>query len=494
MRTHRWIAALVGALATASITVVGSPATAAPAPGPAATITGTAACDADASDWVITWTITNSADVPLTVRSVSGLPTAPTHVVTGIAIGDVVPVGPATVTATSTLHSYLPDTTVTLGLGFLQPDGTPRVGSPGQLKLPAVCGEPVMPVAEFASTCDGLVVNVAMPAGGYPVSVEVSAQLAAGWVTLAGFQVEPGAPAKATTVIPAQAASVRVGIARVPGYFAAGNWVQPRNCRPPSIGTTQLLASANLNYVTAFYPPTLAAWTIDNDGPGNDFEFYDAGAGDVAIRSVFADQFLTVNAATGLIEANTGRILGDAQKFHLVTNADGTISLRAKINDRYVTAEAAGKEPLVANRTAVGPWEKFSRYAPGTGPEPIIAQVNNAFVTAESAGKKPLIANRGNLGLWERFSIEDLGNGDVAIKSLVNGKYVCAESAGRNPLIANRAAVGPWETFRIVENADYTISFQAKINGRYVTAESADRKPLIANRTAIGPWEKFATT
>jgi len=484
VRTNRWIAGLVGLLAAVGVVFVGSPASAAPL----ATITGTAACDADASTWTVTWTITNATDAPLTARNLTAFPEAPVATVAGIAVGDVVPAGATT--ATTTVHSYLPGTTVTLLVGFSQGDGTTAIGSKGQLKLPSVCGDPVVPTVDYVSSCDDFVVKVAMPQAGYAVKVDVVADIS-GPVGVARFDLEPGAAAKSVTLKPAQATSVRVSIYGVGFLPTSGKWEDPGNCIPPSLGTTQLFAGINASYVTTdFRAGQLYAWDKGTNGRGSVLELYDAGAGDIAIRAVDANRFLTVSASTGLIEVTAARVFGDAQKFRLVTNADGTVSLRATLNGKYVSAEAAGKEPLVANRSAIGPWEKFTRYAVGKGPDPILS-LTGRFVTAESAGKKPLIANRSNVGLWEMFTIEDLGNGDVALKSLVNGKYVCAESAGKKELIANRAVVGLWETFTIVQNSDYTFSIRAKVNGKYVTAESAGKKPLIANRAAIGPWEKF---
>ncbi|GIF50739.1 hypothetical protein DFJ67_1851 [Asanoa ferruginea] len=481
MHLNRKLAAVVAALlGTVGVGVVASPANAAIKP----VIAGTAICDEDSSSWVVTWTVTNPTETPVAIRQVFAVPVAPVTTFTGIAVGDVLPpASEGSLTGTTVVHSYLPKVASFLAIGLA--DST--LSTRAQVNLPTVCGTPVKPTVTFESRCDDLLVSVAMPANGYTVPIEV-------WGTDAmesSFVAEPGAAVRSVPVPSDKAASVKVNIGGV-GTVAQSKWAYPASCLPPSAGTFQLFAQANYRYVEADQLD-VAASALATSSFGTRFEFRDVGSGDVAIRSVDDSRFLTVAAGDGSVNLGPVRVLGVAEKFRVVGNADGTTSLRSELNGKFVTAERAGQEPLVANRTAIGPWEKFSRYAPNAGPRPIDALINDNYVTAESAGKKPLIANRATAGLWEFFFVQDLGNGEVSLKSLVNGKYVCADHAGKDPLIANRTAVGPWETFKVVKNADGSVSFQSKVNGRYVTAESAGKKPLIANRTAIGPWEKFYT-
>ncbi|GIF50748.1 hypothetical protein DFJ67_1842 [Asanoa ferruginea] len=470
MRLNRKFAALLAALvATGGAVAIASPAAAAAKP----TITGTAVCDEANASFTVNWTVTNDTETAVAIKDVVLAPVAPANTLTGIAAGDILP--PASegpLTATATVHSYGAGRTV-LAIRLV---GTVTTLYSGVVLLPT-CGDPVMPTVNFQSRCDDLLVSVAMPAGGYAAPIDVT-----GGGPLQTVVVEPGAPARSLALKPT---SVSLGILGFT-WTASGRWEYPASCLPPSTGVFQLFARSNYRYVH----PDNRGWAItegtDPRSPEARFEFYDAGGGDVAIRSVWKNQFLTYAGDGIALEFRTVSTVGDAQRFRLIANTDGTVSLRAK-NGRYVVAEPG--QALYPIGTAIGSQEKFSRYADGTGPGAFSAL--GRFVTAESAGAKPLIANRQAIGHWEYFQVQDLGNGDVALKSLVNGKYVCAESAGKKELIANRTAVGPWETFKLVKNPNGSVSFRAKINGRYVTAESAGKKPLIANRTAIGPWEMF---
>ncbi|MEV4620003.1 hypothetical protein AB0J74_15010 [Asanoa sp. NPDC049573] len=472
------IAVLVAALAGA----LGTVAVASPAAAAIPTITGTAVCDAAASSWTVTWTILNQDETPTPIDQVVLTPGAPVSTLTGIAAGDVIPAKSAgPLTATSVVHSYATDQAV-LVLKFRSGQFATSVA--GTVNL-TVCGNPILPTATFQSRCDDLLVTVGLPAGGYPVDVDVSGTS----LFSQTLHLQPGAPAQSVAV-PWQYADPATVAIRAVTQLATARWVNPPSCLPASLGAFQLFAQSNSRYVRATTEHSLTAAALGGHEADTTFEFYDAGAGDVAIRATDRDRFLTVSAETGLVEPNARRILGDGEKFRITTNSDGTVSLRAKANAKYLTAAANGAS-LVASGGAITATEKFTRYAPLTGPGPLLALVNGRYVTAESAGAKPLIANRDSVGPWEQFQIEDLGGGLVAIKALVNGKYVCADNYGRSPLIANRATAGPWETFRLVTNADGSISLQATINNMYVTAESAGAKPLIANRATVGPWEKF---
>jgi hypothetical protein len=475
---NRKIASVVVALAAAvGSVVVAPPASAAVRP----VITGSATCDADTSTWTITWTVANPTEDAIEIRQVSPVPREPIGTFTGIAAGDILPAKSAgSLTGTATVHSYF-KTTAFLAIGLVD---TPVQTTRTLVDLP-VCGEPVLPTATFQSRCDDLLVSVTMPANGYSVPIEVFSSALAP----AGMRVEPGGPAQSVAVPWNEAGLVTVNIGS--GTIGSATWQYPASCMPPSTGVAQFFSRANGRFVEASYREAVA--DAHGASAATSFELHDVGAGDIAIRSLDANRFLTVWAETGALELGAVRVAGDADKFRIVTNADGSVSLRSKLNGKYVSADSEDRS-LVANRDTIGPWEKFTKYADGVGPNPIVAGVNNRYVTAESAGAKPLIANRQLDGLWENFQIVNLGAGNIALKSAVNGKYVCAESAGRKPLVANRTAVGPWETFKVVHNTDGTTSLRAKANGRYVTAESAGKKPLIANRTAIGPWEKFFIT
>ncbi|GIF46620.1 hypothetical protein DFJ67_8480 [Asanoa ferruginea] len=476
---NRKIATLLALL----VGVVGTVAVASPAAAAIPTVTGTAVCDAVASNWTVTWNVLNQDETPTPIDQVVLTPGAPVSTLTGIASGDLIPpksAGP--LIATSIVHSYAASKVVLL-LKFRSGGFATSVA--GTVNLPSVCGNPIRPTVTLQSRCDDLLATVALPAGGYPVNVEVSGS----GLFSSTLQLQPGAPAQSVAVPWQEANPVTVNI-RAVTQLATANWTNPATCLPPSVGSYQLFAPANYRYVRATTEHTLTAAAMGGHEADTTFEFYDAGAGDVAIRATDRNRFLTVSAETGAVEPNSLRILGDNEKFRITTNADGTVSLRAKANAKYLTADPTGA-PLVASKDAIGVTEKFTRYAPLTGPGPLLSLINGRYVTADSAGTKPLIANREVVGHWEQFQIEDLGAGLVALKALVNGKYVCADGAGTKPLIANRATVGPWETFRLVTNADLSISFQATINNKYVTAESAGTKPLIANRATIGPWEKF---
>jgi len=483
VRLSRGIAVLAATLVAAVGAVVVAPsASAAEAP----TITVSSVCDEATATHTVTWTIVNKAETPATLTGVSVSPPAPISSLSGIAVGDTLPpASQGSLTATATVHSYKStNTSLRLNLG-----GSFAYGR--SIVLP-VCGEPVMPTMTFTSSCEHLTFSVAMPAGGYTLPIETSPKDA----TQPPLVVEPGAPAQTRTFPWSDPDQLLMVFIPGVGHIATGWWTLPFRCVTPSLGKFQLLAHANYNYLVPGPPKPGSESNIQAIGTGpadpqSQFEFLDAGGGDIAIMHPRGHGLLTFMQDTLHLQWQPFEYVRDSQKFRIVANADGSISLRAKANGKFVTAERAGAGMVYANRTAIGQWEKFTRYAAGKGPRPIYALVNNLLVTAESAGRKPLIANRGIVGHWELFFVEDLGNGNIALKSLVTGKYVCAESAGKKPLVANRAAVGPWETFKLIENADGSQSLRAKVNGRYVTAESAGNKPLIANRTAIGPWEKF---
>ncbi|MEV4623418.1 hypothetical protein AB0J74_32515 [Asanoa sp. NPDC049573] len=484
------VAALVGATGAVA---VASPAL---ADIPRPKIIGSSVCDPASATHTMTTTITNATETPLAVTQVSASPGAPVSSISGIAVGDVLPpASQGSLVVTMTVHSYQANQAAVMSFRL---EGS-TVTYSGGLLLP-LCGEPVQPTVAFASHCDEFEITVAMPAGGYAAPMHID------YANQPTLVVEPGGAAKTWRFAWNKVnVPVDVWIAGV-GPVATGRWTKPSSCEPPpppppaSLGVFNLFSLANFRYViTAASGPnnqglvdSVRAIEIAPEAKEADFEFFDAGGGDVAIKQRANSSRLTVVNETTALRWTWTDAITDAQRFQVIGNSDGTVSLRSRVNGKYVTAEKAGAQPLFANRAAIGPWEKFNRYADNTGPGPIHAGVNSMFVTAEKAGAQPLIANRGVVGQWEYFTVEDLGNGNVALKSLVNGKYVTAEKAGAQPLIANRAVVGPWETFKLITNADGTQSLQAQINGKYVTAESAGKKALIANRTAIGPWEKFA--
>lgn len=126
-------------------------------------------------------------------------------------------------------------------------------------------------------------------------------------------------------------------------------------------------------------------------------------------------------------------------------------TLKCKANNQYVTVQAASGLNLAANRTNVGALQLFTILNGGGGSYALQARVNGRYVCAESAGAAPLVANRSAIGPWEQFDLVEQGGGAYALKARVNNLFVTA-SAGN--LIANQAAAATdGERFIIQTNA-----------------------------------------
>jgi hypothetical protein len=486
MRPPRIVAHLA-ALVLAAGTGVGVwlmvPASAQPDATPVATLAGAATCDAASSSWTVDWTLTNASGEAQTVKQVTGVPPAGASAVTGIAVDDTLPAD-SPLTAKQVVHDY-GFTAASLSVSLIAPDVETEQVVTGTVALSGRCGQAVLPAVHFESTCDALAVHLGLdPAG---ASMEVQLRAADG-TFIRRATLEPGASEQTVTVAPQDDVSVTLyGI-----QVAKGSWALPASCSPTLIGRFGLFAQANLRYVAADDDGVLVASTSWFNWLDTEYDLYDLGGGNVALRSVLNGQYVSAtDGGDGPLTASAAKIGGATERFVMATNPDGSFSLQSAANDKYVTAEKAGTLPLIANRTAIGPWERFERYAPGNGPVALNATINGRWVTAEAAGASPLVASRTAVGLWQYFQIIDVGDGQVGLKARGNGKWVCADKTGTAPLIANRDVRGLWETFKIIDNGDGTISLRAAVNGKYVAADGAGAWPLIANRTAIGPWEKF---
>ncbi|REF95870.1 hypothetical protein DFJ67_1833 [Asanoa ferruginea] len=231
---NRWLAGAVSIVAAAvGAVVVSSPASAGVKP----EITGVAVCDEASSSWQVTWTIANTTETPVAISLVKPFPAAPISTLTGVKRGDILPAASAgTLTATSTVYSLGPGE-VYLNVN-LADDAV--YGYRGEVKLPRVCGDPVMPVATFQSRCDDLLVTVGMPAGGLHVPAEI-------WSDGRFFQsldLEPGAPAQSVSVPAAKTGVVKVIIDNF-DPIGSGEWEYPAADCMHSLGTSQLFARVN---------------------------------------------------------------------------------------------------------------------------------------------------------------------------------------------------------------------------------------------------------
>jgi len=122
--------------------------------------------------------------------------------------------------------------------------------------------------------------------------------------------------------------------------------------------TVALKAVINSNYVCG--APLMANCTTNTQQ--DSFQVVDAGNGNIALRSLANNEYVTAEnaGASSLIADQT--TVGSAQTFTEVDAGNGNIGLLATANDKYVTA---GASPLIANSTSVGSSQGFT-VVPGT--------------------------------------------------------------------------------------------------------------------------------
>ncbi|GLX99172.1 hypothetical protein [Herbidospora sp. NBRC 101105] len=127
-------------------------------------------------------------------------------------------------------------------------------------------------------------------------------------------------------------------------------------------------------------------------------------AGTVTLRSRANNLFVSAaNATTPLIANKT--TAGATEQFVRVDLGGGNIALRSVANNLYVTNQGGGNVPLLADRPSAGSWETFTVVTNGDGSISLRATVNNQYVCAEGGGSQNLVTNRASIGPWEQFDL-----------------------------------------------------------------------------------------
>src|SRR5579859_4936054 len=93
------------------------------------------------------------------------------------------------------------------------------------------------------------------------------------------------------------------------------------------------------------------------------------------------------------------------ESFQVVDAGNGNLALRSLDNNDYVTAENAGANPLIADQTALGSWQTFTEVDAENGHIGLLATANDKYVTAPNAGASPLIASSTSVGSSESFTV-----------------------------------------------------------------------------------------
>ncbi len=89
------------------------------------------------------------------------------------------------------------------------------------------------------------------------------------------------------------------------------------------------------------------------------FQIYELGNNEIAIRSVRSAKYVTVGPPPRFYLYALSDEIGDAQKFHKETIFPGIYALRAKRSGKYVRAGMGDRSSLGATSDSISDWEKF---------------------------------------------------------------------------------------------------------------------------------------
>jgi beta-galactosidase len=146
----------------------------------------------------------------------------------------------------------------------------------------------------------------------------------------------------------------------------------------------------------------------------------------VALKAVVNGEFVCGFSAPLIANCTTQQ-----ESFQVVDAGNGNIALRSLDNNDYVTAENAGASSLIADQPALGAWQTFTEVDAENGHIGLLATANGKYVSAANAGASPLIASSTSVGSSESFTVVPGTSSCSTVPSAPTGLTATAASSSQ---------------------------------------------------------------
>jgi hypothetical protein len=146
----------------------------------------------------------------------------------------------------------------------------------------------------------------------------------------------------------------------------------------------------------------------------------------VALKAAVNGEFVC-----GFSSPLTANCTTQQESFQVVDAGNGNIALRSLENNDYVTAENAGANPLIADQPALGAWQTFTEVDAENGHIGLLATANGKYVSAANAGASPLIASSTSVGSSESFTVVPGTSSCTTAPSAPSGLTATASSSSQ---------------------------------------------------------------
>ena len=157
----------------------------------------------------------------------------------------------------------------------------------------------------------------------------------------------------------------------------------------------------------------------------------------VALKAVVNGEFVCGFSAPLIANCTTQQ-----ESFQVVDAGNGNIALRSLDNNDYVTAENAGASSLIADQPALGPWQTFTEVDAENGNIGLLATANGKYVSAANAGASPLIASSTSVGSSESFTVVPGTSSCSTVPSAPSGLTATAASSSQINLSWTASSAG----------------------------------------------------